>query len=100
MWVYVIWGILLIVIIAMLVRMRTLFSVYVCPRCGSEFTLKPIQEFFFPQIMYRKIARCPKCRKIVRAGIMRNQANIDKLDQTEKNHSKNGRGKKKTKNFK
>lgn len=71
MWGYFIWGIILLIIIGMLVRMRSMFSIYVCPKCESEFTLSPVREFLFPQVMYRKIARCPNCRKIVAAGIIR-----------------------------
>jgi hypothetical protein len=34
--------------------------------------------------MYKKIVRCPNCRKMVSAAIIRNQDNIDKLEKLEK----------------
>lgn len=86
MWGYVIWGMILLIIIVMLVRMRSLYSIYFCPKCQSEFTLSPGREFLFPQVMYRKIARCPNCGKIVAAGIIRNEKNITK--QVNKNAKK------------
>ncbi len=94
MWGYIIWGIILLVIILMLVRMRSLFSIYVCPKCETEFTLTPVREFIFPQVLYRKIARCPNCSKIVAAGIIRNEKNISKLEKMEqgKRHKKVYRG--------
>jgi NAD-dependent SIR2 family protein deacetylase len=80
MWIYVVWGILLLLIVGMLIRMRSLFSIYRCPKCGNEFKLKPLAEFFFPQIMYKKITKCPNCKKIVSATVIRNQENIDRLE--------------------
>jgi len=100
MWAYVIWAIILVIIIAMLVRMRSLFSIYVCPKCKNEFTLTPIREFIFPQVMYKKFLRCPNCNKIVAAAIIRNQTNLNKLEEIEqegKPHNQRGK-KKKTEN--
>ncbi len=72
MWTYYIWGAVLVLIILMLVRLRARFSVYICPQCKHEYTLSPVQEFFFPQVMYKKLSRCPDCRRFVAAAIIRN----------------------------
>ncbi len=50
----------------------------------AQFTLTPFWELIFPQVMYKKIVRCPNCRKMVSAAIIRNQDNIDKLEKLEK----------------
>lgn len=99
MWGYIIWGIILLIIISMLARMRSMFSVYVCPKCKTEFTLSPAREIIFPQVMYRKLIKCPNCKKFVAAGIIKNEKNISKLEQLEKdkqkrNNSKGRSGKK------
>ncbi len=83
MWGYIIWGIILFIIIGMLVRLRSLFSIYVCPKCQTEFTLTPISEFLYPQVMYKKIVRCPSCKKIVSAAIIRNQDSIEQLEKAQ-----------------
>lgn len=88
MWGYVIWAIILVIIIGMLVRMRSLFSIYICPKCKAQFTLTPLKELIFPQVMYKKITRCPNCRKMVAAAIIRNQDNIDEIEKLEKANKK------------
>lgn len=88
MWGYIIWGILLFIIIGMLVRLRSLFSIYVCPKCQTEFTLTPIREFLYPQVMYKKLVRCPNCKKIISAAIIRNQESIEQLEKAQQSKSK------------
>ena len=93
MWSYIIWGIILLVIISILVRMRSLFSIYVCPKCRHEYTLTPVKEFLFPQVMYRKLSRCPSCKRFVAAGIIRNEETVAKAEALQ-NNKKNVRTKK------
>lgn len=87
MWGYIIWALILIVIVLMLVRLRSQFSVYVCPKCGHEFTLTSVKEFIYPQILYRKITRCPNCKKLIAAGIIRNEEAVSRLEAQQKKES-------------
>jgi predicted RNA-binding Zn-ribbon protein involved in translation (DUF1610 family) len=99
MWSYIIWGAVLLIIIGMLVQMRTRFSIYVCPRCRYQFRLTSFREFIFPQVMYRKIVRCPNCRKIVAAGIIRDEKALAMAEEAQKTKEKNNSAKRRqTKN--
>lgn len=93
MWTYILWGAVLLIIIGMLVQMRTRFSIYVCPRCRHEFRLTSLREFIFPQVMYRKIVRCPNCHKIVAAGIIRDEQAITEAEKAQKAKEKSNSGK-------
>lgn len=80
MWGYIVWFVILIIVMAMLVNLRSRYSIYVCPKCEARFTLSALKDFLFPQVMYRKLTRCPKCRKFVAAGITKNEEEIAKLE--------------------
>ncbi|MFA6809114.1 MAG: hypothetical protein WCR27_08980 [Eubacteriales bacterium] len=102
MWLYIIWGIILFFVILMLSKFRSMYSIYICPKCKHQFVLTPVKDFFYPQILYRKMTRCPKCKKIVAAGIIKNDEKIEQMEEkkenvTNKKNKMNSKSKTKTK---
>lgn len=92
MWGYIIWAIILFILITMLVRMRSMYAIYVCSKCEHRFQLSALKEFFYPQVMYRKIARCPNCGKLVAAGIIKQEG---KKENHKENHKESKKANKK-----
>ena len=50
-------------LLVLLVRWHAARSAYRCPNCSAEFRLSAWQDFFSPNLVTTKYARCPQCGK-------------------------------------